>query len=92
MSIQEILEAHEQTPGHYDCKCGWERSDNPGISHRAHLSDVLDKHMQEREAEAKAEVLREAASAYPVMLRDMVSRGSVAAWLHDRANEYKDQS
>ena len=41
-------------------------------------------------AEAKAEALEEAASAYPVMLRDMVSRGSVAAWLRARADQHKD--
>ena len=42
-------------------------------------------------AEAKAEALREAASAYPVMLRDMVSRGSVEAWLRARANQHKEE-
>ncbi|MGQ3384519.1 hypothetical protein [Glutamicibacter sp. TV12E] len=41
-------------------------------------------------AEAKSEALEEAASAYPVMLRDMVSRPSVAAWLRNRADKCKE--
>ncbi|WP_345473726.1 hypothetical protein QMQ05_05695 [Glutamicibacter ectropisis] len=43
-------------------------------------------------AEAKQEALEEAASAYPVMLRDMVSRGSVAAWLRDRTKQYSPEA
>ena len=51
MSILEILEAHQQVPGHYDCQCGWERETFTGyISHRAHVAEVLEKHMREREA------------------------------------------
>lgn len=42
-----------------------------------------------KRTEAKAEALEEAAAQYPVMLRDMVSRGSVAAWLRDRAKQYR---
>lgn len=53
MTILEILEAHQQVPGHYDCQCGWEREAITGyISHRAHVAEVLEKHMQEREAVA----------------------------------------
>lgn len=54
MTIQEILEAHTQVPGHYDCQCGWEREALTGyISHRAHVAEALDKHMQEREAQMR---------------------------------------
>ncbi|PRA13314.1 hypothetical protein CQ010_01320 [Arthrobacter sp. MYb211] len=60
MTIQEILEAHQQVPGHYDCRCGWEREAFTGyISHRAHVAEVLDKHMQEREQKSLAAHRRE---------------------------------
>lgn len=51
---------------------------------------AFDRWLETVRAEAKAEALRESASAYPVMLRDMVSRGSVQAWLRARANQYKE--
>lgn len=50
----------------------------------------FDRMIAKVRAEAKQEALEEAASAYPVMLRDMVSRGSVAAWLRARADHYKE--
>ena len=34
----------------------------------------------------RAAALRDARDAYPAMLRDMVSRGSVRRWLDDRAD------
>lgn len=61
--------------------------------HRVSIGDgkaEFNRWLAKVRAEAKAEALREAASAYPVMLRDMVSRPSVAAWLRDRAEQYKD--
>lgn len=56
MTIQGILEAHRTlsvshlTPAHKLCKCGQLFNDRP--SHRAHVAEVLEKHMQEREAVA----------------------------------------
>ncbi|MFC9934600.1 hypothetical protein [Glutamicibacter sp. NPDC127525] len=57
MTIQEILEAHLRVMGQRGtgvlCICGWhtvalgKRSED---LHRAHVAEVLDKHMQEREA------------------------------------------
>lgn len=52
---------------------------------------AFDRMIAKVRAEAKAEALDEAAGAYPVMLRDMVSRGSVAAWLRARDNQYKEE-
>ncbi|MGQ3384518.1 hypothetical protein [Glutamicibacter sp. TV12E] len=63
MTIQEILEAHETynayiTEGYgvgVDCKCG-ANVRRAGIkvveSHRAHVAEVLEKQMRDREAEA----------------------------------------
>lgn len=51
----------------------------------------FDRWLDQVKAEAKAEALQEAAQAYPTMLRDMVSRGSVATWLLDRAEEIKQE-
>lgn len=56
------------------------------------LMDPGSKWMQVRTDEisrAKAEALEEAARAYPSMLRDMVSRGQVARWLRDRAQQLR---
>ena len=92
MSILDILETHTgrtfDKDGMYVCQCGHYIGTNKGKAerHRAHVAQVLEQH----EREAKAEALEEAAGAYPVMLRDMVSRGSVAAWLRARANQYKE--
>ncbi len=49
---------------------------------------VADRAEVEREAAAKA--LEDAAHAYPAMLRDMVSRGSVRDWLRARAAEIRE--
>ena len=49
-TIKEILDAHQKIPGHYDCQCGWERL--AGNEHRDHLVEVLEAHVQEREAAA----------------------------------------
>lgn len=60
MSILEILEAH--TFGHslltirgFCDGCDWHSYTGPKVAieaHRAHVAEVLNKHMQEREAEA----------------------------------------
>lgn len=56
MTIQEILTAHTQSFDWYPCKCGWKPTwDGRGAGedqHRAHVAEVLDKHMQERINEA----------------------------------------
>lgn len=61
MTIQEILEAHTvkrpwSEASRMRCKCGEvvtaETEGQLYALHRAHLAEVLDKHMQEREARA----------------------------------------
>lgn len=63
MSILEILEAHTlewvaDDVGNYECACGFYPDPFNGTDvsiddqHRAHLAEVLDKHMQERIDEA----------------------------------------
>lgn len=58
MTIQEILEDHLLVKGVRGletlCICGWHTAQRllPEDLHRSHLADVLDKHMQEREAKA----------------------------------------
>jgi hypothetical protein len=46
----------------------------------------LPGHPPRPERVVKAEALREAATAWPTLLRDMVSRGHVAKWLDERAD------
>lgn len=56
MTIQEILEAHTgrtfDSDGMYVCQCGHYIGTNKGKAdrHRTHVAEVLNKHMQEREA------------------------------------------
>lgn len=57
MTIQEILEAHKvKKYNPFTCRCGWTLGEQTGAGlsayHRAHVAEVLDKHMQEREAAA----------------------------------------
>lgn len=59
MTIQEILNEHKLVPayqGPATCTCEEWESRRTGLNsrdqHRAHLAEVLDKHMQEREAKA----------------------------------------
>jgi hypothetical protein len=44
------------------------------------------------EAEVKAEALREARNAWPVVTRDMVSRGQVRNWLGERADHIEKEA
>jgi len=53
--------------------------------------EEFDRWLEAARAEAKAEALEEAASAYPLMLRDMVSRPSVVGWLRGFATRYKEE-
>lgn len=63
MTIQEILEAHHEWDVDIDydgsqdavtCPCGWREllGLHAGAQHRAHVAEVLNKHMQERCYEA----------------------------------------
>ena len=89
MTIQEILEAHARVTDigpvcGGKCTCGHDLDDDDRVmpwtlpdvqaAHRAHLAEVLDKHMQEREAKAKATGYTEAADALH----------SEARWQYDR--------
>lgn len=50
------------------------------------VDQVVSRHVAAAVRRTRITALREAAAAYPTMLRDMVSRGSVARWLLDRAD------
>lgn len=51
MTIQEILEAHKVLAfSGSDTVCACDRTWRPDAEYRAHLAEVLEKHMQEREA------------------------------------------
>lgn len=72
MTIQEILEAHQPRLLNFACLCGaifnppYEQ-DRPALAHRAHVAEVLDKHMQEREAaevERLAKVIEDEGEGY----------------------------
>ncbi|MGP5689755.1 hypothetical protein [Glutamicibacter ardleyensis] len=56
MTIKEILEAHFKIEwndwGQRQCQCGHEFAGKySSKAHRAHVAEVLEKHMQEREAQ-----------------------------------------
>lgn len=48
MTIQEILEAHIQSIRNGRCSCEDRGPKRTELEHRAHVAEVLDKHMQER--------------------------------------------
>ena len=50
MTIQEILEAHIQSIRNGRCSCEEHGPKRTGLAHRAHVAEVLEAHMQEREA------------------------------------------
>ena len=50
MSIQEILEAHTQSIRNGRCSCEDRGPKRTELEHRAHVAEVLDKYMQERES------------------------------------------
>lgn len=66
MTIQEILEAHVQFLRDGRCLCEDYGPIRTGLEHRAHVAEVLDKHMQEREAQLRQ------------LVRDMTGPG--ACW------------
>lgn len=63
MTTQEILEAHTQSIRNGRCSCEDRGPKRTWLEHRAHLAEVLDKYMQEREAEAWDEGAEAEASA-----------------------------
>lgn len=87
MSIKEILETHDdlylnnQTNKFY-CDCGLELGAKRKAyyvmdsTHRAHVAEVLDKHMQEREAAAVRETARYIERITP---RGLVNRDDMLA-------------
>lgn len=84
MTILEILEAHLRVMGQRGtsvlCICGWhtvalgKRSED---LHRAHVAEVLNKHMQEREAEAVRETSRYLQRIFP--RKGLVNRADILA-------------
>ncbi|MGP9782572.1 hypothetical protein ACT3UQ_08940 [Glutamicibacter sp. AOP12-B1-11] len=75
MTIQEILVAHERTlsfiTARQICKCGWATNDMPDayLKHYAHVAEVLEKRMQEREAAVivgLAELMEECETAHGI--------------------------
>lgn len=75
----------EYTPSTEDIAFYYEGPNLDAAERRAEFTRWLDQ----IRAEAKAEALEEAANAYPLMLRDMVSRPSVVGWLRGFATRYK---
>lgn len=78
MTIQEILEAHKHYRAYVaddysvgvTCTCGEEilrRGMISDASHRAHVAEVLDKHMQAGVRQAQVNVLNGVASAWEEM-------------------------
>ena len=73
MTIQEILEAHLGSEWiewkHSQCQCGHKfEGEYNSTTRRAHVAEVLEKHMQEREAQLRQ------------LIRDMTDPG--ACWLY----------
>lgn len=84
MTIQEILEAHLSAvayEGPATCSCEeWESRQtglNSTAQHRAHQAEVLDKHMQEREAGAVRETSRYIQRIFP--RKGLVDRADILA-------------
>lgn len=63
MTILEILEAHQQSFRTGRCSCEDRGPKRTWLEHRAHVAEVLEKYMQEREAEAWDEGAEAEASA-----------------------------
>lgn len=98
MSIQEILEAHGivwESNGDYgdiawvECDCSTNNGDDAWTGdgesdHRAHVAEVLEKHMQEREAAAAREAARYIERLYT--RNGLVSRADVLADLEIAAD------
>lgn len=111
MTIQEILEAHEivwQSCGDYgetvwvECECSTANGDDAWTGdgesdHRAHVAEVLEQHMQEREACA----LESFVASQMQMLENMESiadehdRDEVDRWcsvISNRAKEIREST
>lgn len=73
----EAILDHRWDDGKFRCLCGAEY--NSGTEHHEHLS-----------AQVASAVLEATAHDYPMMPRDMVSRGQVRRWLMDRASKVKE--
>ena len=86
MTIQEILTAHTvkrpwSEASRMRCKCGEvvtaETEGQLYALHRAHVAEVLDKHMQEREANAVREAARYIERLYP--RKGLINRADLLA-------------
>lgn len=77
MTLQEILEAHTQSIRNGRCSCEDRGPKRTGLEHNAHLSEVLDKHMQEREAAAVRETSRYLQRIFP--RKGLVNRADILA-------------
>ena len=49
------------------------------------MAEHFDRWLAAHDAEVRVQALKDVADAYPAITRDMVSRGSVKAWLRARA-------
>lgn len=82
MTIQEILEVHLGSEWiewkHSQCQCGHKfEGEYNSTTRRAHVAEVLDKHMQEREAEAVRETSRYLQRIFP--RKGLVNRADILA-------------
>ncbi|MGP9033656.1 hypothetical protein ACT17S_11360 [Glutamicibacter mysorens] len=98
MTILEVLEAHTvkrpwSEASRMRCKCGEvviaETEGQLYSLHRAHLAEVLDKHMQEREAAVLLKARDRMAKHWPLAL-DEFEAGEVCDWLEHEADKIKE--
>lgn len=72
MTVQGIIEAHFKIDwndwGQRQCQCGHEFAGKySSKAHRAHVAEVLEKHMRERAVQAQVNALNGVASAWEEM-------------------------
>lgn len=97
MTIQEILEDHLLVKGVRGletlCICGWHTAQRlrPEDLHRSHLAEVLDKHMQDREAAVLLKARDRMAKHWPLAL-DEFEAGEVCDWLELEVDKLKEST
>lgn len=89
MTIQEILEAHKISAfAGSDTACACDRTWRTNTDYRAHLAEVLEQHMQEREVALLSSVAEEAIEKYA---DKPYSPGHVIRLLLTRANQIRTE-
>ncbi|MGL4999433.1 MAG: hypothetical protein ACRC5T_10735 [Cetobacterium sp.] len=60
-----------------------------GYSHRHHPEYVFNQWLEEHDREVRVQIIEQAADEWPIVTRDMVSRGRVRQWLLEFAELLK---